>query len=302
MHVAIVSHDAGGAEILSSWAHFCKHSFSLVLAGPALKIFKNKCPHAEILSLEEAIKKSDWVLCGTGWQTSFERDAIKYAKDNKKKVIAYLDHWVNYKERFHNGLDQIFPDEIWVADKYAEKIASNIFSDIPITLIDNPYLNELKTQIKKLSIDNEKYLENKKSILYVCEPKKEHAFLKYGDERYWGYTEDDALNYFYKNLKYINKDIKEIKVRLHPSEKKGKYDWFKNFNSRLIKIVSEESLIVDIINSDIIVGCESMALVVGLLANKTVISGIPPNGRQCQLPQKEIIHLRDLIASRQLNA
>ena len=63
----------------------------------------------------------------------------------------------------------------------------------------------------------------------------------------------------------------------------------------MIKIVGEEDLIIEIINSDIVVGCESMALVVGLLANKQVISSIPPEGRICQLPQKEIQHLRNLI-------
>lgn len=38
-----------------------------------------------------------------------------------------------------------------------------------------------------------------------------------------------------------------------------------------------------------------MAMVIGLLAQKRVISCIPPGGRPCSLPQKEIEPLSELI-------
>ena len=294
-HVTIVAHDAGGAEIISCWIALHKGTYSLALKGPACKIFKKKYPDAEILSLEDALKNADWVLCGTGWQSSFEKEAIKYAKNRNIRVVAYLDHWVNYKQRFMDGEKEIYPDEIWVADQNAQKIAEDIFFDTPIILKGNPYLDELKKNIIKLKLSKTNNSCLKKSVLYVCEPKREHALIKYGNERYWGYTEEEALEFFYNNLKYIDENIDIIRVRPHPSEKEGKYSWFKEVNPSLIKIVGEEDLIIEIINSDIVVGCESMALVVGLLANKQVISSIPPEGRICQLPQKEIQHLRNLI-------
>ncbi|MDH5525511.1 MAG: hypothetical protein OEY01_16195, partial [Desulfobulbaceae bacterium] len=57
------------------------------------------------------------------------------------------------------------------------------------------------------------------------------------------------------------------------------------------KLLNEE-----IADSDIIVGCESMALVVGLLAKKKVISCIPLSGYSCRLPQKDIVNFRELLA------
>ena len=38
--IGIVSHDAGGAEILSSWALRSQEPYCLVLDGPAVGIFK----------------------------------------------------------------------------------------------------------------------------------------------------------------------------------------------------------------------------------------------------------------------
>ena len=126
-HVTIVSHDTGGAEILSSWLKHNNHSASVVAAGPAKKIFEFKCPNVEFLNLEDALMKSDWVLTGTGWESNFERQAISKAHKLGIKTIAFLDHWVNYRERFEENGSIVLPDEIWVGDSEAEKLAKNIF-------------------------------------------------------------------------------------------------------------------------------------------------------------------------------
>ena len=58
------------------------------------------------------------------------------------------------------------------------------------------------------------------------------------------------------------------------------------------KINNKESLIEQILNSDLIVGCETMAMIVGVIAKKRVISIIPPGGKKCSLPHREIEHLQ----------
>ena len=95
--IAVVSHDAGGAEILSSWLCRCAEPYCLVLDGPAKEIFRKKCGSKPIIPLHEAITLCDWVLCGTSWQSNIERRAIALAKSEGKKVVAFLDHWVNYR-------------------------------------------------------------------------------------------------------------------------------------------------------------------------------------------------------------
>ena len=50
-----------------------------------------------------------------------------------------------------------------------------------------------------------------------------------------------------------------------------------------------------ILEADVVVGCESMGLEIALLARKRVISSIPPGGRPCSLKSKNIEHLQELV-------
>lgn len=292
--VAIVSHDAGGAEILSSWLLRSDDLCSVVLEGPAIAIFNNKCSDVKRLSLDEAITKCDWVLCGTGWASNLERQAIKLGKKQGKKTVAFLDHWVHYKERFEEiDGSVILPDEIWVGDKHAKLIAEAVFPNISVKLQINPYLEDLRIDLSK--IDTKKISTKKVLILYICEPLRDHAYLKYGNERHWGYTEEDALKYFLKNIKFLHLDIESITIRPHPSEKLDKYHWVKALAPDLISFGGGKSLIHEVTEADVVVGCGSMAMVIALLASKRVISCIPPGGSSCKLPQAEIECMQILV-------
>ena len=66
---------------------------------------------------------SDLVLCSTGTSSDYEKRAMYLAKKHKKKTIAYIDHWVQYRERFLINNKIIRPDEIWVSDTYALLLA-----------------------------------------------------------------------------------------------------------------------------------------------------------------------------------
>ncbi len=291
--IAIVCHDAGGAEILSSWVLQSQSAHCFVLAGPAVKIFERKVGKCELTGLDEAIRLSDWVLCGTSWQSTLEKQAIVQGKATGKKVIAFLDHWVNYPMRFQLEGVTVLPDEIWVGDTDAGKIAQKIFPKIKVVLTPNPYFEDLQIELQVIQESSNHSRQG--SVLYVCEPTREHALLAYGDERYWGYTEEDALQYFLKNIEALGSVVREIKIRPHPSERKNKYDWARRLSSLVIETASNKLLAEQIVEADVVVGCGSMAMVVALLAKKRVISSIPPGGKACALPQVEIEHLQVLV-------
>jgi len=288
--LAIVSHDAGGAEILSSWVVQHHGPYCLVVDGPAKAIFEHKLVNIENISLKSAIAQSDWVLTGTSWKSELELKAIKLARANGIKAVSFLDHWANYPHRFTRNGYLLLPDEIWVGDEAAFLIAMEDFPDVPIILLLNPYFEDLK---KKIEI-----LKNKTGpdisefyILYVCSPNSLGEFgVKYEDS-----TDKDAIRYFMDNLHVINPEGKRVILRPHPTESIGKYDWtLREFGSD-IQIGGVKSLLEEIINADVIVGCNSMAMVVGLIAGKRVISGIPPNRKIFNLPMPEIKHLHQLI-------
>jgi hypothetical protein len=293
--ICVVSHDAGGAEIISSYVRQNQIECKFVLAGPALSIFERKLGKLHIQDLEQAISTSDFLLCGTSWQSDIEWQAISIARKLGKKSAAFLDHWVNYRERFIRLGQLHLPDEIWVGDLLAKEKVKTIFPDIEVILIENPYFLDLKLEIERLDRNKSQFAASGK-ILYVCEPVREHAFHEYGDERYWGYTEEEALRYFLTNVQSLGIKIDQIIVRPHPSESANKYDWiFKEFDLP-IYAGGKETLFDELLRSEIVVGCESMAMIIGMLAGRRVISCIPPGGSPCKLPQPNIEKMQDLIA------
>ena len=290
---AVISHDSGGAEILSSLLLRRRSPELLALEGPAVAIFERKLGAIRPLPLEEAVQRSAWVLSGTSWQSDLEWRALVRARELGKPSVAFLDHWINYKERFLRGGQLCMPDEIWVGDEYAARIARSQFAGQRVRLVENPYFDDVRRSFASLGASLAR--PARPVLLYVTEPMREHGLLHYGDERYFGYTEEEAVQYFLENLKFIASDVARIVIRAHPSEPEQKYAWARERVSAPLEISEGKSLIEDIATADIVVGCESMAMVVALLGSKRVVSAIPPGGHPCALPQSEIELLQDLI-------
>lgn len=291
--IAIVSHDAGGAEVLSSFVRRHNIECLFVLEGSACNIFKRKLGSVKTTSLDEALGRADRILCGSSWQSDLELNAIKLARSVGKPSAVFLDHWVNYSERFERSGVTCLPDEVWVGDKDADLIARNVFAGTGIRFVENPYFQDIREELEAISTMRSS-CPGQISVLYVCEPVREHALMQHGDARYWGYTEEEALRYFLSNSFSLGKAIGKIVLRPHPSEVIGKYGWAQMEFDLPIVAGGVKSLVEEISESDVVVGCESMAMVVGLLAGKRVISSIPPGGKACALPHAEIEHLQFL--------
>ena len=285
--VGIVAHDAGGAEILSSLVKQEELDGIFSIAGPAQSIFKKKLSKYQNQSLDEVVEQSNFIVCGTGWQTDYEWLGIKKAKKANKKVAAFLDHWGNYPARFQRQNEQVVPDFIYVGDRYAEIIAKNNFPEIQIKYIENPYHREVANRNKSSALVS---LDSKSiKILYLCEP--------ITDVVKFGYDEKGALEYFFKNLDFLNLHNPVITIRHHPSESRQKYSWVKELRLASVYLSEFEDVVDDIMNNDIIVGRNSAGLVLSLILEKPSVVCIPPGGMQCILPHKELICFADIIES-----
>lgn len=290
--IAVVCHDAGGAEIVSSWLKTQQEPYCLSLEGPAIGIFSRKLGAQENLPLANALAQADWLLCGTSWQSDLERRALTAARTQNIHSVAFLEHWVNYVERFQTGQDTVLPDEIWVGDVYAETLAHTLFPTTQIVYKKNPYLAELTGELSALQSRLGPPVPH--SLLYLCEPIKEHAELMFNNPRHWGYTEEDAVTFFFQHLSAIDPQASQLTFRPHPSEAAEKYHWAQTLSPLPTTLNKTEPLLEAIVRTETVVGCESMALVVALLAQKRVISCIPPGGKACSLPHDNIEHLQDL--------
>lgn len=295
LRTLIVAHDAGGAEVLSSYVRRNGIDGLFVLAGPALKVFERKLGAVPLAALADALPQCERLLCGTSWQSSLELEAIAAARAHGLPSAALLDHWVNYPERFERGGQVTLPDEIWVGDPIALALARDALPETTLRLIDNPYVADLRDELHHLP--QRPAGGTALRILYVCEPIAEHALLRFGDERYWGYTEQEALRYFLDHLAVLGQPVEAIVVRPHPSERPGKYDTVVAGYDLPVTMSTGAALLSEIAAADIVVGASSMAMVVGVVAGRRVISCIPPGGHPCALPHSEIEHLAALVAA-----
>ena len=244
-------------------------------------------------SVGKLVSECEEVICSTSWDSDLELNAIKKFSEAGKKSIAYIDHWVNYLERFQRSDFVIYPTEIWVTDDYSYQKAITLFKLLDVKNVGNPYLDYMVAKVMN------KVPQKKRSmnILYVSEPIREHALRQHGNERFWGYTEEEALLFFLDNLGCLTDTMFEITLRLHPSESKEKYADLLLCRSEKIVISEGTTLYNDISNSDIVVGCETMAMVVALMSDRKVICSIPLVDKECSLPHLGINKLTDLLTS-----
>jgi hypothetical protein len=293
--LAVVSHDAGGAEILSSYVRQQSLSPLLVLEGPARKIFERKLGGVTATTLEDAIARCASVLTGTSWQSDLEFNAIHLARQAGKQSASFIDHWINYGERFTRGAITHRPDEIWVGDSIAEGIANRHFPATPVCVVPNPYFEDIRAELARLPRSRRGVCAGL-DVLYVCEPLREHGLRQFGNERHFGYVEEDALRFFLANVGLLGHPVRRITIRPHPSEPCDKYEWAKREFSLPIASGGKRTLVEEVNDANAVVGCESMAMVVGLLAAKRVICCIPAGGNPCGLPHDGIEHLQRMFS------
>lgn len=293
--VCIVSHDAGGAEVLASYAAEKRLDSRLVLDGPAIAVFRRHMGSVDLWPLADAVAASDWCLLGTSWQSDLEWRGLREARRLGKRAVSFLDHWVNYPERFVRGGVQELPDEIWVGDEDALALAQRHFPRTPVRLVPNPYFAYVGREIGRYEARRPRPSSAGAVVLFVCENLSGHARMRFGDERHWGYTEFDAIDYFFRRIGDLGVPVGQITLRPHPSDPEGKYAGVISAHTPLARLSSGKPLLEEIAESDIVVGCESMAMIAATLARKRVLCAVPPGMNTLFIERRRGVEmLRDL--------
>ena len=295
--IGVVAHDAGGAEIISSHIRRSGLDCCFCLEGAAVGVVARKLGVVPLLPLAALVEQCEALLCGTSFLSDLEWRAIGMARQAGKHCTVVLDHWVNYRQRFTRHGQWHWPDEVWVGDETAARVASETLPELKQILVPNAYFMDIQDEIAATPVPPRTSGAGL-NILYVCEPLRDDGIALHGDERHWGYTEEEALSYFLSNAHCLSDNIAGIVVRPHPQEPLGKYDWAaREFDLPLV-CGEAKTLLEQIAACDVVAGCATMAMVVGLLAGKRVVSCIPPGGKTVPLPQAEIEDMSLLIASR----
>ena len=278
--VAVVCHDAGAANLLFAWLKEWGLKVSPFMQGPAIELWQDTFPSILLCaSLDEAMDGAASLISGTGWASRLEHDARVLASSMNIRSIAVLDHWVNYRGRFEMGGSSQFPDELWVADKWAMRIAQNELPQIPVHQFDNFYL---ETQVARISAT-----PSNGTVLYVLEPVRQS----------WGQNQEgeyQALNFALEHVdKLCSSPVMEIILRPHPSELPGKYTHYLTVDPR-IRMDFSVDLAESISVAELVIGVESFALTVALAAGRKVYTSLPPWAPALRLPHSGIKQIRHL--------
>ena len=275
--VAVVCHDAGGANVIIAWLKNTNFILRPYMEGPAKVLWETAFPNIAVYgSLEAAIGSASTVIAGTGWASDLEFEAVRYARDQGINSISVLDHWVNYESRFIRGGIEILPNTILVCDEFAYRYARLAFPGITIEKINNYYIDGLVAQVGS---------KRGNGILFVSEPIRETRHTEY-------LSEFTVLDFIKDNINVL-KIEKKITIRPHPSDHPGKFLEYVKTNNEF-ELSDNFELSRDIAMCELVLGLESMALVVALEAGRRVISCLPGWAPNCRLPHNGILHLKAL--------
>ncbi len=278
------SHDAGGAELLSSFIVANSLSGEYLVSGPATKIFQSK----NLLSKKNQttfLKADTSIILSSTGTTNFEYSNMSDGLKIGAKVIALLDHWANYPERFERQDKIIHADVILVVDEYAFKVAKREFPKIEIVLINNDFLEGIKKEYFDLEPNDIEY-----DYVFMCESRHVNSNMKESFDM----DNLTGIAYFFDVLSSIGGNNARILLRPHPSDLGNDYTEYVPKTFPLVKISSEESLLKTLKASDIVVGCNSMALVIADTVGKRVYSAVK-NPQSSLLPFAGIRPLSELI-------
>lgn len=272
--VGIVSHDAGGAQILSCFMANNPKNYRIAVAGPALQVFSENFGEFPNRGVKEILGDCELLLTSTGWASDWEFEAILEGVKDGIQTISVLDHWVNYRSRFIRDDREALPDAIWVSDDWALKIATREFPGKEIFEIPNYYVANQLQAIRALS---EKKAANSdvKKVLFLGENISENAKKSFGNELYFGYNELSAFARFLEHSNREHDKKQELRIRLHPSESSPeKYLQLleKGANPFIRWEISVGTLTDDLAWCDLAFGLSSYALYLASLAGKKSFS------------------------------
>lgn len=291
-NVLLASHDAGGAEILSAWyaRHASEWRIRLCVDGPAERIFRRDHGDVETVTLHdpELLSGVDWVLAGTSLESELERTVVARARGAGVHTVVFLDHWDLYAERFGEPHDwqERLPDRLWVGDAYAFDLALSVgFPRERLEMVPNPYFEKVIAAGR-----SDGRVPTARSVLYMCEPFSRKLKAVHGARADEYDFEERNLEEFLRAANRAATRPERITVRLHPSETENKYEGAlrRAAGNLQVTVSSQQPLLDDILSHQVVVGVESMALVIATLLERRVYSCITGKQWAISLPHREI--------------
>jgi len=281
--IATACKDPGAANLIFYLLKYMKpKQVNYFTENPATTLFKKNNSKVYLKKkIKNLFKNIDFFICGTG-TSDFEKKALIEAKKNKIFTFSVIDHYTKYRERFLYKKKYYFPDVILTTSKEAFKKAKLFFPEIKISLIKNYFLFDFKKRIESQKGKSKKY------IVYVSEPYSNFN-LDY---------EFKSLDYLLKNYDKMKFKSKKIIIKLHPRDKKNKYDKIiKAYKGKFIISLNSDIDNVRLLSqAEAIIGlCSYLLEISSKVGLKTFSCILPYQNQIKKLNQKNIFNLPDKI-------
>jgi len=213
-----------------------------------------------------------YILSGTSYTSKIELRFISEAKKLNIDTYSYIDHYTNYKERFILENQYIFPKNIILIDKIAEKIAikTKLSAHSNLLVINNFYHDFLRNWVPKTKrenfLKNQQIKSDEKIIVFAPDPVSNVN----GKEKYL-FDENDIWNDLADVLRKINSDKLIVIVKFHPNQNKDTLiKTINNSNYKKVIFFDQNNSIDLLYHSDIIVGMFSSILVEANILNTKI--------------------------------
>tara|TARA_B110001452_G_scaffold261454_1_gene260263 strand:+ start:229 stop:1194 length:966 start_codon:yes stop_codon:yes gene_type:complete len=230
-------------------------------------------------NIEKIIKdfNPDYILSGTSYTSKIELRFINQAKKLNVDTYSYIDHYTNYKERFILDNQYVFPKNIILTDKIAEKIAikTKLSDHSNLLVINNFYHDFLRNwtpkTLRKTFLNNCQIKSDEKIIVFAPDPLSNIN----GGKKYL-FDENDIWNDLADVLRKINSDKLIVIVKFHPNQNKKTLMKTIKFNKiKNIFFFDQVNSIELLYHCDIVVGMFSNILIEASIFNKVIIRHLP---------------------------
>lgn len=212
----IISRQAGSAYPLVEFSQILTknnyevHNFTYEISRSVFK--DNDLAFNEILNFQDYKKLNlpapDLIFTGTSFAAGDDMKFWQFGQQNKSRVLAWLDQFVNFDIRFPKISEPMCnPDLVLTTNQNIMTKAKCHNNDLNFECCGSPYLQTLALNVKKLSHNN-----NQKIIIFASEPTPDDF------KKMYGYDHFDALK---AAVSFVNKYFpsEKLHLKLHPRDK-----------------------------------------------------------------------------------
>jgi hypothetical protein len=308
--VAVVAHDAGGARAVAPVAQELArrgHEVTALISGPATALWTGLESQLRLVSLADGTPVDELgrilgeldvelLLSAAGLYNHIEHRARVAARRLGLPVIALLDSWCNYRERFQREGESSFPDRVCVMEESAreEMVATGVARD-RVLVTGHPGLERAVQAARGVSEEDRRRLRSEMGldpdalvVAFFSDPfftgpgrqfySGPGAIMRPDGRGRFGYTVEDILPTVVEGLETAlasHRGRAVMLVRPHPAEDVATL-------AALVRSVSTERLQARLLTShstpewiavsEVAVGMMSLALLEAALSGRPAIS------------------------------